>query len=146
MKKILLLLCILSSISNFGCQSKPIEQFDSLKVGMTKADVLESLGSPRRIDRRQGQDRWTYEMIKEQNQELRELRFSEGRLTYLGPYQSPQVSADEIDRKNEASNLALEKQREEERVADKKRASERFDFGGPKTDEERFVPKFEPVQ
>jgi outer membrane protein assembly factor BamE len=91
-----------------GCQTSRYKEFETLKSGMSKADVLASVGGPARTQRWHGRDRWEYRLIGMEGEVVREVHFENGKSTYIGAAIKPAVSADEQDRLNEASNRAAD--------------------------------------
>ena len=129
-----------------GCATNEAQQFEKLKVGMDKSEVLEVMGSPRRAERHQGTDHWTYKIYKDNRQDQKEIQFQDGKSTYLGEIIKPKISAEEQDRRNEESNLALEGRWAEERDEYQKRISGLPTSDQSSKDAPAYSPKFEPVQ
>lgn len=128
-----------------GCATNMKTQFERVKIGMEKDDVLGLMDSPQRTQRWHGMDRWTY-IFYDENQRLeKEVHFSEGKANYVGDYQPPAVSAEERDARNEASNKEVEAlyatQKQEAR-----KIYQDYELHMKGQDTIRFVPQFEPVQ
>ncbi|MCM2282574.1 MAG: hypothetical protein NDI61_12090 [Bdellovibrionaceae bacterium] len=101
-----------------GCQTPKHVEFTRIKEGMVKGDVVEAAGNPSRTQRWQGKDRWIYELYPDGvHADIREVHFTEGRVTYIGTPTVPEVSAEEQDRLNAESNIAEEKRLETEKAA-----------------------------
>lgn len=84
-----------------ACQTAQRKSFDSIKVGMNKSIVVETVGGPTFTRRTRGQDRWIYEFRDTTGLPTsKEVDFEEGIAVYVGPKQTPKVSADEQDRMN----------------------------------------------
>jgi outer membrane protein assembly factor BamE (lipoprotein component of BamABCDE complex) len=84
-----------------GCQSPAYKSFDQVHVGMDKASIVESVGSPTKSMRWHGMDRWIYEFGDHPGgTQVREVHFEAGRAIYVGPKVSSTVSAAEQDRLN----------------------------------------------
>lgn len=132
-------------VSSLGCQTNELKQYDKLKVGMDKGDVLDIMGSPKRSERWHGQDRWTYSFYQENQLYDKEVHFLEGKATYVGELWRPQISADEQDRLNEVSNKEVEAQWAIRRAEDKAQAAKFFNNEDAHT-KIRYVPEFRPVQ
>jgi hypothetical protein len=84
---------------------------------MDKTTVLEVAGSPKVSKRWQGKDRWVYRFYSPTDgHQIREVHFENGIATYVGGRMNAQVSAEEQDRLNDASNLeeAMRVQAEEQ--------------------------------
>jgi outer membrane protein assembly factor BamE (lipoprotein component of BamABCDE complex) len=72
-----------------GCQTNELKQYEKLKLGMDKSEVIEIMGSPRKVERRQSQDHWVYKFYQDQQWYEKEVRFKEGKAIYLGEFQKP---------------------------------------------------------
>jgi outer membrane protein assembly factor BamE (lipoprotein component of BamABCDE complex) len=98
-----------------GCQHPRYREFESVKTGMSKDQVLETAGGPSISDRKEGQDRWTYKLYDHPDgPTVREIYFLNGVATYIGPKPLPLVSAEQQDAWNEVKNRQAE-QHEQER-------------------------------
>src|SRR3712207_2328526 len=104
-KSLLLSMVVLSFTT--ACQTSAkskVENLDKVQVGMDKAQVLEVTGfGPRTSDRKNGQDRWFFEVFPDRNESVthqREIRFQDGKVVYNGAPQKPSVTAEEQDRLN----------------------------------------------
>ncbi len=146
MKTLQMLSLLLVGWVFLGCQTNQLKQYEQVKVGMDKGQVLELMGSPQKTSRLKGQDRWTYVFYEKGSEYQKEMLFDAGKSTYVGDIQAVQVSADEQDKKNEESNLAIfahqQKIREENR---------QVNFGDYEsqvkgTDQIRYVPQFKPIE
>lgn len=101
-----------------GCQTPnktKIANLEKVQIGMDKAQVLDTTGfGPRYSDRRDGQDRWIFEVYPNRVESAtveKEVRFQEGKVVYVGGVQKPSISAEEQDRLNETAksdNVAIE--------------------------------------
>ncbi len=81
-----------------ACQTAPVERFDKIKPGMTKAEVLEVMGGPRQSRRWRGLDRWTYWLFENNEKRIREVIFENGKSIYVGPPIKPEFSpGDPVD-------------------------------------------------
>lgn len=136
---------LLLFFSTLGCQTNELKQYEKLKVGMDKGDVIDIMGSPRRSERWHGQDRWTYIFYQDREEYLKEVHFLGGRASYVGEQWKPEVSADEQDRQNEASNREVEALWAKQK-ADGRTQSTQFFGTDPGTPQIRYVPTFQPVQ
>lgn len=96
-----------SALLASGCQTARHHEFDSLRTGMAKDQVLATVGGPNRSVYKNGTDRWTYFMWAPEGggRQVREIHFSDGIVVYFGAPPSPKISADEQDQIN-AGNLA----------------------------------------
>lgn len=126
-----------------ACQTNDLKEFEKLKLGMDKDEVLGIMGSPRRSERRLGQDRWTYVFYNQGQLHQKSVLFDENKASYVGDPIQPAVSAAEQDQKNEVENAALESKWAEQRIEHRKQSEEYLNSSESKP---RYVPKFEPVQ
>ncbi|MGZ5279918.1 MAG: outer membrane protein assembly factor BamE domain-containing protein [Pseudobdellovibrionaceae bacterium] len=143
MKRYLILLSL--SFLMMGCATNMHEQFQRLKVGMEKDEVLSLMSSPQRTQRWRGMDRWTYIFYEEDQRLEKEVHFADGRASYLGEHPKPVVTAEERDAQNESSNKELEAlyatQKQEAR-----KAFLDYESHMRGQDNIRFVPQYTPVQ
>lgn len=136
---------LLLFFSALGCQTNELKQYEKLKVGMDKGDVIDIMGSPRRSERWHGQDRWTYVFYQDREQYLKEVHFMEGRASYVGDQWKPEISADDQDHQNEASNREVEAQWAKQRT-ERRSESNRYFGTDPGAPQILYVPTFQPVQ
>lgn len=100
-------LCLALSLG--ACQTSRFKEFETVRGGMSKSDVIELVGGPQRTQRWHGRDRWEYRFYGTSEGELiREVHFENGKSTYVGPAIKPAVSAEEQDRRNETYNREAE--------------------------------------
>lgn len=144
-----LFLAFISAFLFLGCATEMGQQFEKVKVGMDKDDVLEIMDSPQRTQRWKGMDRWTYIFYQQDNRIEKEVHFQEGKAAYVGDKYLPAVSAEEQDAINEASNKeveALAAASAAARSAEVKKDYQDYEQRSKGEDTIRFVPSFEPVQ
>lgn len=100
------LFCVLLSgaLALTACQTSRLKEFESVKLGMTKSEVLEATGNPTVTRRWQGKDRWIYKFAADDIESVREVHFENGSAVYVGEKVKPAVSAAEQDRLNEISD------------------------------------------
>jgi outer membrane protein assembly factor BamE (lipoprotein component of BamABCDE complex) len=67
-----------------GCQTNELKQYEKIKLGMDKADVIEIMGSPQQTARHQSKDSWVYKFQQDKQWHEREVLFSEGKTVYVG--------------------------------------------------------------
>lgn len=92
-----------------GCQTSRYREFEKIKGGMSKGEVLSAIGGPNRTQRWHGRDRWEYTLYGHPDGDLvREVHFEDGVSTYIGPAIKPAVSADLQDQINERRNRAAD--------------------------------------
>ena len=109
------IVCLAFATVMSGCQTYQHKQFQLVKAGQEKGDVLEIMGSPDSSRRWKGTDRWTYIFYDKNERQEKEIHFEEGKAIYIGDRPVPLISAEEEDRRNEESNKELAKARAEER-------------------------------
>lgn len=128
-----------------ACQTNMLREYNKLHVGMEKDDVLNVMGSPQRTQRFHGKDRWTYVFYADKIRHEKEIQFFEGNAVYVGEKSEPEISAAQVDAKNEAENKALE----EETLRNFKenpQAYSNFENEVRGNDKVHYVPRFKPVQ
>ena len=76
-----------------------INNFKKIQPGFGKPDVIETIGTPDRVDRHQGKDRWGYTIYENGIRYQREVHFYDGKVVYSGPPVKSKVAA-EIEDKN----------------------------------------------
>ncbi|CAN5594632.1 hypothetical protein BH10BDE1_BH10BDE1_31410 [soil metagenome] len=88
-----------------GCQSSRLKEFETVRGGMSKDQVIELVGGPIRTQRWHGRDRWEYRFYNtSEGDVIREVHFEAGKSTYVGSAIKPAISADEQDRLNAMYN------------------------------------------
>jgi outer membrane protein assembly factor BamE len=128
-----------------GCQTNMLKEYQKISPGMEKDDVLEVMGSPQRTQRFHGKDRWTYIFYDSRIRYEKEIQFFEGNAVYVGDIWQPEISAAQVDAKNEASNKSIEEDTLK-RFQDNPKAYSNYESEVRGTDKVRFVPTFKPVQ
>ncbi len=128
-----------------GCATDMNNQFQRIKVGMEKDEVLGLMDSPQRTQRTKGQDRWTYIFYHEDQRQEKEVHFSDGKAAYVGDHQQPAVSAEERDARNEAANKEVESQWQVQRTEARKAYMD-YEQHMRGQDGVRYVPQYTPVQ
>lgn len=93
-----------------GCQTSMLKQFEQLKPGMEKDDVLDIMGSPSQAQRFHGKDRWRYVFYDQRIRFEKEVHFFENSAIYIGEVwqPAPENSAVVADQKNEEKNKAVD--------------------------------------
>jgi hypothetical protein len=105
------LLSLATTLLLCSCVTPQYKRFVDVKVGMEKDQVLEAAGGgPTRTNRVDSEDRWTYVMPKDGDFITKEVRFREGKSTFVGDPQPALISAEEQDKINAATNAALDAQ------------------------------------
>lgn len=88
-----------------GCQTSRLKEFETVHGGMSKDQVLELVGGPKRTQRWHGRDRWEYRFYNTtEGDVIREVHFENGKSTYVGSAIKPAISADEQDLLNAVYN------------------------------------------
>lgn len=105
-------LVVLTSFISLGCQTSMLKQFNQVKSGMDKHDVIEIMGSPNRTERFHGKDRWTYVFYDEKLKHEKEVQFFEGTAIYVGDIWEPteEKSAVVVDKKNAEDDQKIQEQ------------------------------------
>lgn len=92
-----------------GCQTARYKEFETVRGGMTKGEVLAAVGGPDRTQRWHGRDRWEYTLYGHPEGDIvREVHFENGKSTYIGPAIKPAISADQQDLMNHQKNRQAE--------------------------------------
>lgn len=68
-----------------GCAHKPFKNFQKVKIGMDKGDVIHLLGGPHRAIRFDGKDIWFYQFYQKGSWIKKEIAFNNGFVHYFGP-------------------------------------------------------------
>lgn len=136
---------MVGSLLLLGCQTNMLKAYQKITPGMEKDDVLEVMGSPQRTQRFHGKDRWTYIFYEDRTRYEKEIQFFEGNAVYVGEPWQPEISAAQVDAKNEASNKALEEDTLR-KYQDNPKAYSTYESEVRGTDKVRYVPTFKPVQ
>ncbi|MGZ3742320.1 MAG: outer membrane protein assembly factor BamE [Pseudobdellovibrionaceae bacterium] len=144
-RSILVLIILIGDLMLSACQTHMYEEYSKLHPGMEKEDVLQVMGSPQRTQRFHGKDRWTYIFYDNQLRHEKEVQFFEGNAVYIGDPWQPEISAAQIDSKNEASNKALEEE-SLRKLQENPKAYSNYESQIRGTDKIRTIPQFKPVQ
>lgn len=128
-----------------SCQTNMLKEYHKLNPGMEKDDVLELMGSPQRTQRFHGKDRWTYIFYDNKVRYEKEIQFFEGNAIYVGDTWEPEISAAQMDAKNEASNKTIEEDTLK-KYQDNPKAYSNYENEVRGNDKVRHVPSFKPVQ
>jgi outer membrane protein assembly factor BamE len=124
-----------------------LKQFESIKPGMEKDDVLELMGSPNQTQRVSGKDRWYYTFYDNRIRFQKEVQFVDGTAMYIGEvYQPPaDQTAVAVDTRNDERNKAIDEQAKKE-VIENRKAYDSYEAQTKGTDKVRYVPQFEPIR
>ncbi|MNJ93419.1 Outer membrane protein assembly factor BamE [compost metagenome] len=138
---------LLMSLLLSACQTSMVKQFDRLKPGMEKDDVLDLMGSPDQTQRFHGKDRWYYVFYDKRTRFEKEVHFFKGNAIYIGDTWEPpqEQSAVAVDARNEARNKAIDAEIAKEEVANRA-AYSGYESAVKGEDKVRYVPSFEPIR
>lgn len=141
----LLALLFISFFVSVGCQTNELRQYEKLKLGMDKDEVLNVMGSPVRSERKHGLDQWTFRFYHQDQLYLKQVNFTDGKASYIGEPLKSEVAAEEVDRANEANNRALEEESMKKKQDHRTQSSKYLNNEDEKT-KIRYVPQFRPVE
>jgi outer membrane protein assembly factor BamE len=124
-----------------------LRQFNELKPGMEKDDVLNRMGSPNQTQRFHGKDRWRYVFYDGDMRFEKEVQFFEGNATYIGEtWQPPEdKSAYAMDAAYAAQNKQVDEQVAKD-IEIHRNAYENYEAKTRGEDKVRYVPTFEPIR
>lgn len=130
-----------------ACQTSMLKQFDEVKPGMEKDDVLELMGSPNQTQRSQGKDRWYYTFYDKKMRFQKEVQFFEGSAVYVGDFYQPpaEQTAIAVDNRNAERNQKMDEQIKKD-IQENRNAYEGYEAKTRGEDKVRYVPTFVPVQ
>ncbi|MBK9293874.1 MAG: outer membrane protein assembly factor BamE [Oligoflexia bacterium] len=103
MKVFIFLLVVLFS---FGCATTQIDNFEKIKTGMDKDDVLSLIGSPKRTERATGIEKWSYTYYTGDDEKIETfkfVKFANGKVTEFG------YDTEEQERLEDLKKSALKK-------------------------------------
>lgn len=101
----ILLLCFLASCHTLNDRR---QDFALVKRGMTKPQVMDTLGSPSWSDRKQGEDRWIYFLDPHDRSTERIVYFRKGTVSRKGLRDKPPLSAEEMEQVKADRPLQME--------------------------------------
>lgn len=73
------------------------QDYARVDVGMSKPQVMDTLGPPSWSDRRKGEDRWIYFLDPHDRTTERIVYFRDGIVTRKGPRDAPKLTAEEME-------------------------------------------------
>lgn len=100
------LVCASILALQFACTTSPLKNFQNVRMGMDRAEVLDLIGSPLRTFDHEPTKAWKYRFFDEQkNPVFKEIRFEKNSVVYIGePHEEEVVLKrgwqEEIKRKN----------------------------------------------
>lgn len=88
-------LVFMGSFFLISCASQPAKEFDRLKTGMDKPEVLDAVGNPKRTFRKNDKDHWIYVYYRHDREIWQDVIFSQGLVTQVSaPSQSELTDKD----------------------------------------------------
>ncbi|MCB0370665.1 MAG: outer membrane protein assembly factor BamE [Bdellovibrionales bacterium] len=149
--KLFKFLLLLGTLLMISCQTNMVKEFNSLKVGDGKDQVLDKLGSPRHMMRTNGEDHWYYLFYSSDNiRQQKEVHFKDGLVTYFGDKIIPPTdkTPEAIDAKNEEENRKIELESQARAEASKNAYLDylKYEKTVKKQDQVDYMPDFEPVR
>ncbi|MDG0817275.1 outer membrane protein assembly factor BamE domain-containing protein [Bdellovibrio svalbardensis] len=138
---------VLVAMLSTGCQTSMVRQFEEVKPGMEKAQVLALMGSPNQTQRSHGKDRWFYNFYESKIRFQKEVQFFEGNAIYVGEvWQAPvSQSAAAADAKNAQQDKLIDEQIAKD-IETHRRDYEGYEAKTKGEDKVRYVPQFEPIR
>jgi hypothetical protein len=128
-----------------GCVTPAKTDFEKIKPGLYKFDVIDIMGVPDATYRRDGNDRWIFRYFENNQSVTKEVHFTESKVIYSGDPVKPEVSADEQDQRNEQANAELEKQYAQKHAEIRDHQME-SPGSAAATDSNASVPQFTPIE
>lgn len=148
-KLVTIIITLMSLGLAVGCQVSPLSQYNQVRMGMEKDDVMDLMGAPQRTERLHGKDRWTYIFYDNRIRFEREVQFDKNNVVYIGePWQAPpEKSAEAIDKRNAELDAKIERENKIEREKAKNSYSNVESYLKGDTDENgkpkiRYMPTF----
>ncbi len=147
MHRILYIFLLTLSLASTACQTSALTDFQKIKPGMEKQDVLETMGNPSRTERFHGKDRWTYIFYDSRIRFEKEIQFFEGNAIYVGDIWQPpaELSAVAVDQRNEERNKAIDAELARE-AQENHNAFGNYEAQVHGDTKVRYVPEFKPLQ
>jgi outer membrane protein assembly factor BamE (lipoprotein component of BamABCDE complex) len=72
-----------------SCTTAPLKRFESIKVGMYKDEVLDTLGSPQESRFKNEEHIWNYRFVTESGPVAKEIRLKKDFVTFVGDPTAP---------------------------------------------------------
>ncbi len=133
-----------------ACQTSQLSEFNKVKTGMDKDQVMVLMGNPERTERLHSKDRWTYVFYDERVRYEKEIHFLDGISTYVGEIWEPEAS--KSWQAAEKEKAEIEEKYQSEIVTKKERqvkaSSEYLNYEKELRHEDkvRYMPEFTPVK
>lgn len=145
-----LLPLLLLSWTLAACQGSPLKDFETIRVGMDKHQVLEKMESPNASTRFHGRDRWIYSFYDHDIRFDKEVHFLRGTVVYVGDPVDPELakSAAAEDRANDEIDAAYQKEVAARRQAQKDNAAmyREYERQVRNRDKVKYMPEFQDVK
>lgn len=93
----LVFLSLLLILNNCSTQQKRVEEFEAIRIGMLKSEVLHTAGAPHWSDRYHDLDRWIYYLKPKDRQTERVVYFRNGKVVLKGERIKPTLTAEEAE-------------------------------------------------
>ena len=97
MKPLLSIAILLTLVSCSSSADKRQREFDEVRIGMIKAEVIEVVGPPHWSDHKRGLDRWFYYMKPNKKQNEKIIFFVKGKVYRKGHREKPTLTAEEME-------------------------------------------------
>ncbi|WP_413576637.1 outer membrane protein assembly factor BamE [Bdellovibrio sp. HCB290] len=138
---------VLLGLFTSACQTSMLKQFESIKPGMEKDDVLNIMGSPNQTQRVSGKDRWYYTFYDNRIRFQKEVQFVDGSAIYIGEVSqpAPDQTAVAVDTRNDARNKQIDEEMKKE-VLENRKAYDAYEAQTRGTDKVRYLPQFVPIR
>ena len=109
-------LALIGALNLSGCGTVASKDLSNIKMGMTKAEVIDATGGPNRKFREEGKDHWVYQMSHDQKDWSQVISFANGKVVKIGKPFTKDQAAQELEDTNsleeyEAKAKALQKNR-----------------------------------
>ncbi len=142
----IILFSLLIVYINTACQTRTLKQFEQIKQGMEKDQILEIMGSPQKTSRVNSTDKWNYIFYDQENKYNKEIHFVEGISTYIGDPILPPITAEKQDQINEDSNKNLEQILAQQKLEKENKSIEQYEKSIKNNNEILYVPQFVPIE
>ncbi|WP_413586075.1 outer membrane protein assembly factor BamE [Bdellovibrio sp. HCB274] len=138
---------VLLALFTSACQTSMLKQFESIKPGMEKDDVLNIMGSPNQTQRVSGKDRWYYTFYDKRMRFQKEIQFVDGSAIYIGEISqpAPDQTAVAVDARNDARNKQVDEEMKKE-IQENRKAYDAYEAQTRGTDKVRYLPQFVPIR
>ncbi len=129
-----------------ACSTTPLEKFERVQIGMSKDEVLESLGSPKIVRRKNSTDFWIYIYPQPKAVALeREIQFVNGSVISRGEKTIVTPDAATQDEMNATLNKKLDAEVIQEKLERQKNSKDFLDGTSDVPEKDRKAPNFQTV-